>query len=387
MDNFDVFNDDKQFLAGTYARFPVAFVSGEGALLKDVDGKEYIDCASGIGVNIFGVNDEQWKKAVKDQIDNIQHVCNLYYSKPQVELAKAISKLTGCKKVFFGNSGAEVNECAIKAARKYGNSRYGDRYEIITLKDSFHGRTIATLSATGQDGFHKHFAPFLEGFKYADPTMDGIYSCYSEKTCAVMIEVIQGESGVHVMDKQFLKELETFCKERDILLICDEVQCGNGRTGYAYAYEWAGIHPDIVTTAKGLGGGLPIGACMLFDKCEDVFGFGDHGSTFGGNPVACAGATSIINRITPELLLEVQGKGAYLKSNIEHIKNVQEVSGLGLMIGISTNKPPREIAQKCLEKGLVVLTAHDKVRLLPPLIITKQQIESALKILNEVISQ
>ncbi len=387
MENFDVFNEDKQYLANTYSRFQVAFTSGEGACLKDIQGKEYVDCASGIAVNIFGVNDEEWKKAVKSQIDDIQHVCNLYYSKPQVELAKVLCNLTGCKKVFFGNSGAEANECAIKAARKYGNSRYGDRYEIITLKNSFHGRTIATLSATGQDAFHKHFTPFLEGFKYADPNMDGVFSCYTEKTCAVMIEVIQGESGVHVLDKQFLQALEAFCKERDILLICDEVQCGNGRTGYPYAYEWAGIHPDIVTTAKGIGGGLPLGACMFFEKCENVFGYGDHGSTFGGNPVACAGAVSIVNRLTPELMLEVQGKGAYLKTNLEHIKNVTNVSGMGLMIGISTTKNAREVAQKCLEKGLIVLTAHDKVRLLPPLNITKQQIDFALKILNEVISE
>ena len=387
MENSQIFDDEKQYMSSTYARFKVAFTSGEGACLKDVNGKEYVDCASGIGVNIFGVNDREWKNAVKEQIDNIQHVCNLYYAVPQVELAKALCNLTGCKKVFFGNSGAEANECAIKAARKYGNTRYGDRYEIITLKNSFHGRTIATLTATGQDEFHKHFTPFLEGFKYAEPNMDGIYSCYTEKTCAVMVEVIQGESGVNVLDKQFLQDLEAFCKKRDILLICDEIQCGNGRTGYAYAYEWAGIHPDIVTTAKGLGGGLPIGACMFFDKCENVFGYGDHGSTFGGNPVACAGGVTVINRLTPELMLEVQGKGAYFKTNLEHIKNVKQVSGLGLMIGISTTKPPREIAQKCLDKGLVVLTAHDKVRLLPPLNITKQQIDFALKILNEVISE
>lgn len=387
MENFDVFIEDNRFLANTYARYKVAFISGEGACLKDINGKEYIDCASGIGVNVFGINDGEWKNAVKAQLDSIQHVCNLYYSKPQVELAKALCKLTGCKKVFFCNSGAEANECAIKAARKYGNSRYGDRNEIITLKNSFHGRTMATLTATGQDAFHKHFTPFLEGFKYADPNMEGIYSCYTEKTCAVMVEVIQGESGVRVLDKQFLQELEAFCKQRDILLICDEVQCGNGRTGYAYAYEWAGIHPDMVTTAKSIGGGLPLGACMFFEKCENVFGYGDHGSTFGGNPVACAGAVSIVNRLTPELMLEVQGKGAYLKTNLEHIKNVTQVSGMGLMIGISTTKNAREVAQKCLDKGLVVLTAHDRVRLLPPLNVTKQQIDSALKILNEVISQ
>ena len=217
--------------------------------------------------------------------------------------------------------------------------------------------------------------------------MNGIYSCYTDRTCAVMIEVVQGESGVNVLDREFLKELEAFCKQRDILLICDEVQCGNGRSGYAYAYEWADIKPDIVTTAKGLGGGLPLGAGMFFDKCENVFGYGDHGSTFGGNPVSCAGATTIVKRLTPELLLEVQGKGAYFKANLEHIKNVKDVSGLGLMIGILTDKPPRDIAQKCLDKGLVVLTAHERIRLLPPLTITKQQIDLSLKILNEVISE
>lgn len=386
MEENSIFADDGEYIANTYARYKVAFKSGKGALLYDFDGKEYIDCATGIGVNIFGINDEEWKSAVKAQLDSVQHVCNLYYSLPQTELAKLLCKKTGAKKVFFGNSGAEANECAIKAARKYGNERYG-RNEIITLRDSFHGRTIATLTATGQDGFHKFFSPFLEGFKYAEPTMDGIFKCYTDKTCAVMVEVIQGESGVNVIDFGFLKELERFCKERDILLICDEVQCGNGRTGYLYAYEAAGIHPDIVTTAKGLGGGLPIGACMLFDKCENVFGYGDHGTTFGGNPVVCAGAANIVERLTPELLLEVQGKGAYLKSHLEHIKNVTNVSGMGLMIGISTTKNAREVAQKCLEKGLVVLTAHDKVRLLPPLIISKEQINSALKILDEVISQ
>ena len=383
----EIFSEDEKFIANSYARFKVAFKEGHGAKLYDYDGKEYIDCATGIGVNIFGINDDKWKNAVKEQIDRIQHVCNLYYSEPQVKLAELLCKKTGAKKVFFGNSGAEANECAIKVARKYGNDRYGDRNEIITLKNSFHGRTIATLTATGQDGFHKHFSPFLEGFKYTDPTMDGIFKCYTDKTCAVMVEVVQGESGVNLLDFGFLKELERFCKERDILLICDEVQSGNGRTGYLYAYEAAGIHPDIVTTAKGLGGGLPIGACMLFDKCENIFGFGDHGTTFGGNPVVCAGAVSIIERLTPELILEVQGKGAYLKANIEHIENVTGVSGLGLMLGISTNKNSREIATKCLERGLIVLTAHDKVRLLPPLNITKEEINKALKILNEVIAE
>lgn len=387
MDKENIIADDGEYIANTYARYKVAFKSGNGALLYDFDGKEYIDCATGIGVNIFGVNDAEWKNAVKTQLDSIQHVCNLYYSQPQTMLAKALCKKTGARKVFFGNSGAEANECAIKAARKYGNTRYGNRNQIITLKNSFHGRTIATITATGQDGFHKYFNPFLEGFKYAEPTMDGIFKCYTDKTCAVMVEVIQGESGVNVLNADFLRELESFCRKRDILLICDEVQSGNGRTGYLYAYQAAGITPDIVTTAKGLGGGLPIGACLMFGKCGDIFGAGDHGTTFGGNPVVCAGALNIIERLTPDLLLEVQGKGAYFKQNLQRIKNVKGVSGLGLMIGISTTKPAREIAARCLQKGLVVLTAHENVRLLPPLNITKEQINTALKILNEVISE
>ncbi len=387
MDKENIIADDGEYIANTYARYKVAFKSGNGALLYDFDGKEYIDCATGIGVNIFGVNDAEWKNAVKNQLDSIQHVCNLYYSQPQTMLAKALCKKTGARKVFFGNSGAEANECAIKAARKYGNMRYGNRNEIITLKNSFHGRTIATITATGQDGFHKYFNPFLEGFKYAEPTMDGIFKHYTDKTCAVMVEVIQGESGVNVLNVDFLRELESFCRKRDILLICDEVQSGNGRTGYLYAYQAAGITPDIVTTAKGLGGGLPIGACLMFGKCGDIFGAGDHGTTFGGNPVVCAGALNIIERLTPDLLLEVQGKGAYFKQNLQHIKNVKGVSGLGLMIGISTTKPARDIAARCLQKGLVVLTAHENVRLLPPLNITKEQINTALKILNEVISE
>lgn len=386
MDKKQLIADDKDFIASTYARFDVAFKEGSGSKIYDTEGKEYIDCASGIGVNIFGVNDAVWKNAVIDQINKIQHVCNLYYSQPQVELAKAICEKTGACNVFFANSGAEANECAIKAARKYGNVRYG-KNEIITLRNSFHGRTLATLTATGQDHFHKYYDPFVSGFKYAEPTMDGIISCYTDKTCAVMIECIQGESGVNVLDRQFVVDLEKFCKERDILLICDEVQSGNGRTGYMYAYQAFGINPDIVTTAKGIGGGLPLGVCMMFDKCKDVFSYGDHGSTFGGNPIACAGALSIVNRLTDSLLLEVQGKGAYLKANIEHIKNVKSVSGMGLMIGIETDKNSKEIAKNCLEKGLIVLTAHDKVRLLPPLNIKKDEMDQAIKILNEVIGK
>lgn len=388
MEKSEIISNDKTYIANTYARFDIVVKEGHGSIIVDSEGKEYIDCATGIGVNLFGINDEEWKSAVIGQLNNVQHVCNLYYSEPQVELAGLLCKKTGAKKVFFGNSGAEANECAIKVARKYSYDKYGGgRYEIITLKDSFHGRTLATLTATGQDGFHKYFGPFLEGFKYAEPNLKGIISQYTDKTCAVMVEVIQGESGVNALDGEFLKSLEKFCKERDILLICDEVQCGNGRTGYLYAYEAYGLHPDIVTTAKGLGGGLPIGACMLFEKCKNTLSAGDHGTTFGGNPVACAGAVSILKRIDKELLFEVRGKGAYLKENIQMIKNVKSVSGMGLMIGIETDKPAREIAEQCLKRGLIVLTAHNKVRLLPPLSITKNEMDEALGILKEVISQ
>ena len=379
---------DKEYIANTYARFDLQIVKGEGCILTDVDGKEYIDCASGIGVNAFGVNDQEWKNAVIEQLNKVQHVCNLYYSQPQVELAEKLCKRTGAKKVFFANSGAEANECAIKTARKYGNVKYGEgRNEIITLKNSFHGRTMATLTATGQDAFHKNFMPFLDGFKYAEPNMNNIISCYSEKTCAVMIEVIQGESGVNPLDVQFVKDLEKFCKERDILLICDEVQSGNGRTGRLYGYFHYDIYPDIVTTAKGLGGGLPLGACLMFDKCEKTLTYGDHGSTFGGNPVACAGAISVLDRLTLQLMLEVQGKGAYLKTLIEQLPNVNYVSGMGLMLGVSITKDAKQVARECLKKGLIVLTAHDKIRLLPPLTINKEQIEKTVRILNEVLSQ
>ena len=388
MDGKKIIEEDKEYIAGTYARFPVAFKSGKGCRLYDYDGKEYVDCGSGIAVNIFGVNDGEWKKAVTDQLDCIQHTSNLFYTEPQARLAKLLCEKTGAKKVFFGNSGAEANECAIKVARKYGETHYGaTRKKIITLKDSFHGRTITTLAATGQDAFHKYYGPFPEGFVYADATIESVLECVDGDTCAIMIECIQGESGVNVLDKQFVKDVEKVCKERDILFICDEVQTGNGRTGYLYAYQAYGVQPDIVTTAKGLGGGLPIGACILFEKCASVFGYGDHGSTFGGNPVVCAGAYSILSRIDDKLLSEVREKGEYLKNKLSAIKGVKSVSGMGLMIGLETDKPAAEIAKKCIDKGLLVLTAHSKVRLLPPLSISKDEMDFAVRILSEVISQ
>lgn len=387
MDGKIIIDEDKEYVAGTYARFPVAFKEGKGCRLYDYDDKEYVDFGSGIAVDIFGVNDGEWKSAVIEQLNKVQHTSNLFYTEPQAQLARLMCEKTGAKKVFFGNSGAEANECAIKAARKYGELKHGAaRKEIITLKNSFHGRTLATLAATGQEEFHKYYGPFPAGFVYADPTLEGVESCITEDTCAVMIECIQGESGVNVLDKSFVQGLGKLCRERDILLICDEVQTGNGRTGYMYAYQAYGISPDIVTTAKGLGGGLPIGACMLFDKCKAVFGFGDHGSTFGGNPVVCAGACSVISRIDEKLLSDVRKKGEYLMSELKKIDGVEEVTGVGLMIGIKTEKPAAEIAKKCISKGLLVLTAHSKVRLLPPLIIGKAEIDFAIKILSEVIS-
>ena len=380
--------EDKQFISNTYNRFAVDLARGEGATLYSEDGKKYVDFGSGIAVNTFGVNDEVWKSAVIEQLNKIQHASNLYYTRPQAQLAHLLCEKTGAKKVFFSNSGAEANECAIKAARKYSFDKYGEgRYGIVTLKNSFHGRTMATLSATGQDVMHKYFMPFLEGFSYADPTFEGVKKCCTQNTCAVVLELVQGEGGVRPLDEEEVKKIAAYCKKQDILLVIDEVQTGNGRTGRLYAYEHFGISPDIVTTAKGLGGGLPIGACMLFEKCAGVFGHGDHGSTFGGNPVVCAGAYSILSRIDEKLLVSVREKGEYFREGLKKIDGVKEVTGMGLMIGIHTDKPAAEVANECMKRGLLVLTAHSNVRLLPPLTISKDDIDFALKILNEVISQ
>lgn len=381
-------NKDSQYIANTYNRFSADMERGEGATLYSEDGKKYVDFGSGIAVNSFGINDEEWKTAVIAQINRIQHASNLYYTRPQAELAELLCERTGAKKVFFSNSGAEANECAIKVARKYSYDKYGERrFRIVTLKNSFHGRTMATLSATGQDAMHHYFMPFLDGFDYAEPTFAGVREKCSDKTCAVLLELVQGEGGVRALDEEEVKKIEKFCKKQDILLMIDEVQTGNGRTGSLYAYMQYGIEPDVVSTAKGLAGGLPLGATMLFDKCKGVFGAGDHGSTFGGNPIACAGALSILKRIDKDLLLEVQGKSAYLFTHLGRIKNVISVTGMGLMIGLETTKSAREIAEKCLERGLIVLTAKNKVRLLPPLNIKKEEMDFCIKILNEVISE
>lgn len=385
----DIKEKDNTYIANTYSRYQLAIESGEHSEFFDIDGKRYIDFSSGIGVNIFGVNDAEWKRAVIEQLNKLQHACNLYYTAPQIKLAELLCRKTGAKKLFFSNSGAEANECAIKAARKYNADKYGEekRYEILVLNESFHGRTMATLSATAQDCFHRYFSPFLEGFVRFNADYDDFLDKVSEKTGAVMIELIQGESGVNVLDKDFVKNIYNFCHQNDILFIVDEVQTGNGRTGRLYAYEAYDICPDIVTTAKGLGGGLPIGACMFFDKTENVFSYGDHGSTFGGNPVVCAGAYNIVSRIDDKLLQNVAKKGEYIRAELIKIKNVENVTGMGLMIGIKANKPSKLVAQKCFEKGLLVLTAHDKVRLLPPLNITEEEIDKGLKILKEVIEE
>lgn len=378
---------ENTYMAETFSRFPVAIERGEGATLFDTEGKRYVDFGSGIAVNIFGANDEQWKAAVIDQLSRIQHVSNYYYSEPQLDLAELLCFRTGAKRVFFANSGAEANECALKAARKYSFDKYGEgRKKIISLNGSFHGRTLFTLTATGQQAFHRFFGPFVPEVVSVDANMQAVEK-ESENACAVIIECVQGESGVEALDKGFVRALRTFCDEHDILLICDEVQSGNGRTGKFCAYEHYGITPDIMTTAKGLGGGLPIGACLFFEKTEHTLKPGDHGSTFGGNPVCCAGAVSIVSRLTEDFLLEVQGKAEYLRAKLKGFDGVRRVSGLGLMIGLNVEKPAKEIAQNCLKRGLLVLTAHEKVRIVPPLNITKTEMDEGLTILREVLAQ
>lgn len=376
---------DDTYFAEVFSRYPVAFDGGKGATLHGTDGREYIDFASGIAVNIFGVNDEAWKQAVVGQIGKIQHVCNLYYSEPQARLAELLCRKSGAKRVFFGNSGAEANECAFKAARKYSYAKYGaGRHKIIALRDSFHGRTLFTLTATGQDAFHRYFDPFAEGVAIADANMASIRK-EAEGACAVVFECVQGESGVNALNAQFIRALAEFCKERDILVIVDEVQTGMGRTGKFFAYENYGIVPDIVTVAKGIAGGLPLGACLFYEKTEHALSRGDHGSTFGGNAVACAGACSIVSRLTEEFLLEVQGKSAYLRAKLKGFDGVKSVTGLGLMIGLETEKDAAQIVRACLDKGLLALTAHSRVRLLPPLNITKSEMDEGLSVLKEVL--
>lgn len=381
----EIKNLDDAYGAEVFSRFPVAFSGGHNATLFGVDGKEYIDFGAGIAVNTFGVNDEEWKNAVIAQLNRVQHVSNYYYSEPQAVLSELLCSRTGAMRVFFCNSGAEANECAFKAARKYSFAKYGTgRNKIISLNGSFHGRTLFTLTATGQENFHKYFDPFVGGVVSVDPALAAVKR-EAEGACAVVIECVQGESGVNPLWPAFVKSLEGFCKERDILLIVDEVQTGNGRCGTLYAYEQYGISPDLVTTAKGLGGGLPVGACLFFKKAEHALQAGDHGSTFGGNPVCCAAAINVISRLTEEFLCSVRAMGEYMSTKLKGFDGVEEVTGLGLMIGLKTEKPAKEIAKACLKKGLLVLTAHEKVRIVPPLTITKQEVDEGLCILKEVL--
>lgn len=380
---------DKQYIANTYARFPIELVSGKGSIVVDSNGTEYIDLGSGIAVTSFGIADTQWISTVTEQLNKIQHTSNLYYTEPCALLAKMLCERTGMKKVFFSNSGAEANECAIKAARKYAAEKKGaDCHTIITLENSFHGRTLTTLSATGQPHYHALFQPLTPGFLHTPAENTGALKklVRENKIAAIMIECIQGEGGVNSLSVEYVKAISEICKEEDILLIVDEVQTGNGRTGELYAYMNYGIEPDIVSTAKGLGGGLPLAACMLGDKVENILGFGDHGSTFGGNPVCCAGAISILQRIDSIFLAEVKRKSQYIFDTLSECKGIRSISGMGLMIGIETEKPASEVVKLCMEKGVLCLTAKNKVRLLPALNIPFKTLVKAIDIIKSVCS-
>ena len=374
----------------TYGRFPVVLEQGNNATVYDDQGREYIDFGSGIGVNALGYADPGFVQAVTAQLAKLQHASNLYYTAPQAELAENLCRLSGFDKVFFGNSGAEANECAIKAARKYSFDTYGgQRNQIITLVNSFHGRTVTTLAATGQDAFHNYFFPFTEGFAYAKANdFAALSAMVNQNTCAIMMEMIQGEGGVVPLDKDFVCKVAELCKEKDILLICDEVQTGVARTGSFFAFEQYGIQPDLVTLAKGLGGGLPIGACLCGQKLADTMTGGTHGSTFGGNPVSCAGAVEILKRIDEAFLDEVRQKGIYITDRVRKMPCVTGVTGRGLMLGVSLKEglTSGQIVKEALEAGLMLLTAKAKVRMLPPLTISDEEINKGLDILEKVLS-
>lgn len=377
---------DKKYVAPTYSRFPVNIVSGKGSVVYDCDGKKYIDLGSGIAVNSFGVCDEQWIAAVTEQLHKFQHTSNLYYSEPCAKLAKMLCDRTGMCNVFFSNSGAEANECAIKAARKYGSDKKGsDCSTIVTLKNSFHGRTLTTLAATGQDAFHQYFQPLTPGFVHCDATPQDLKKAVSENNvAAIMFEIVRGEGGVLPLDEEFVDAMAALAQSNGILLIADEVQIGNGRSGMLYGYMNYGVKPDIVTTAKGIGGGLPIGITMLGEKVKDVFTPGLNGSTFGGNPVCCAGALNILERIDDKLLNEVKEKSKYIFSELSGAEGIESVTGMGLMIGVKTKKPAKEVAAECINNGVLVLTAKDKVRLLPALNIPFDLLESGIQTLKRV---
>lgn len=378
-------NKDKAYVANTYNRFPVEISHGEGSYVYDTEGKRYVDMGSGIGVTCFGISDPVWVKAVTDQLGRVQHMSNLYYTEPCIRLAEMLCLRTGMKKVFFSNSGAESNECAIKVARKYAAEKKGSEYStIVTLTNSFHGRTLTTLAATGQDHFHKLFQPLTPGFVHTPANdIEALKKTVCEnKVAGILIECVQGEGGVNSLDRDFVKAAADLAKEMDFLLMIDEVQTGNGRTGELYAYMHYDITPDVVTTAKGIGGGLPLGATLLGEKAESVLGFGDHGSTFGGNPVSCAGAVSIIERLTPEFLAEVKAKSEYVFDAFKNAEGVESVSGMGLMVGIKTVKPASEILKTCMANGVLCLTAKDKIRLLPALNIPMEVLKEAVEIIK-----
>lgn len=376
---------DSEYIAHTYARFPIEIVRGKGEIVYDADGKEYIDLGSGIAVNSFGHADEKWIAAVTEQINKFSHTSNLYYSAPCAKLAQMLCERTGMKKVFFSNSGAEANECAIKAAREWAAQTKGADYNtIITLKNSFHGRTITTLAATGQDGFHKNFLPLTEGFAYAEANnIEDLKKTVSEHKCAaIMFELVQGEGGVMPLTTDFVQAMADIAKQENLLLIADEVQTGNGRSGKLYAYMHYGITPDIISTAKGLAGGLPIGATMFGDKVQNVYTPGMHGSTFGGNPVSCAAAISILSRIDEKLLADVSAKSKFIFDSLSGCDGIKGVSGLGLMIGIDTENDAKDVVAECMKNGVLVITAKSKVRLLPPLNISSENLKKAVNVIK-----
>lgn len=378
---------DSKYIANTYARFPIVLDHGKGSLVWDTEGKEYIDMGSGIAVNAFGLADEPWIAAVTAQLGKLQHSSNLYYTEPDALLAEQLCERTGMKKVFFANSGAEANECAIKCARKYAADKYGadKRYKIVTLVNSFHGRTITTLAATGQDELHQDFQPLTDGFLYTPANDCAALKALVEgddAIAAIMFELVQGEGGVTPLTQEFVDCIAEICAERDILMVCDEVQTGNGRTGSLYAWMQYCIVPDIMSTAKGLGGGLPIGACLFGEKTEHTLTAGTHGSTFGGNPAVCAGALNILSRIDDALLAEVKVKSEYIKRELDGAPGVESVAGLGLMLGIKTTKPLNDVVAACRENGVLVLTAHGKMRLLPALNIPMELVENAIGVIK-----
>ena len=381
----EIIKTDNEYVANTYARFPLVLKEGKGSLVYDETGREYIDMGSGIGVTAFGIADDEWQAAAAKQLGKLQHMSNLYYTEPCAELAKLLCAKTGMKKVFFANSGAEANECAIKTARKWGCENKGEEYStIVTLVNSFHGRTITTLAATGQEHYHEDFGPLTPGFVYAEANdLESVKKLVAEnKVCAVMFECVQGEGGVIPLTAQFVQGLAELAEKENFLLIADEVQTGNGRTGELYAYMNFGIKPDIVSTAKGLGGGLPLGACLMGEKTGNVLKFGDHGSTFGGNPVCCAGALSIISRIDGALLSQVKQKSKYIVDELSGADGVESVSGMGLMLGIKTKKPVKDVLNECMANGVLCLTAKDKLRLLPALNIPVDVLVRAVDIIK-----